>query len=331
MKKIKLSQAIDNYLYHNQARGLAAGTIRTQRSGLSVLQQTVGNKYVHQVSHADIDQVFSSYSWQQSTRNTKIGQYRQFFLWAKARDYTDTDPMFGWRMLAPPEKERQRIPRAEWPRLFDACLHPQEDIMVAIGLYLFLRVSEMQALQIRHVNLSESLIEVWRPKTRSRDTMPISSELDVHLRRWLTYLAELGYTKPDHYLLAARKRDLVIRGQLGAVAGTGTVDATRPFTHPSRAIRRILTRAGYYAEQEGGHTLRRSGARAYFDSLVEQGYDGALRRVQSMLGHSHSMMTETYLGLDLDRQQRNADLAGKPMFESNREVRFLHGVDSQAL
>jgi hypothetical protein len=33
-----------------------------------------------------------------------------------------------------------------------------------------------------------------------------------------------------------------------------------------------------------------------------------------MLGHAHSRTTERYLGIDLDRQQRNADLSGKLMF-----------------
>ena len=33
-----------------------------------------------------------------------------------------------------------------------------------------------------------------------------------------------------------------------------------------------------------------------------------------MLGHSTSLITETYLGLDLDRRQRNEDIAGNRMF-----------------
>jgi integrase len=330
MKKIRLEAASFEYANHSKARGLSPGTIRTQQSALRVFQNVVGNVPLSQVSHNDVDRVFSAHSWQQATRNTKIGQYRAFFRWAKARSYTDVDPMFGWRMLAPPEKDRARIPRAEWPKLFNACLHPQEEIVIAIGLYLFLRVSEMQALQLQHVHLSQSLIEVWRPKTKKWDTMPISAELDPYLRTWMTYLAELGFSDPGHYLVAARKRNLTMQGRFGAVAGSGTVDATKAFTQPSRVIRRVLTRAGYYAEQEGGHTLRRSGARAYFDELASNGYDGALRRVQSMLGHSHSMMTEVYLGLDLDRQQRNKELAGKPMF-SQQEVRHLRGVNRQAL
>lgn len=49
-----------------------------------------------------------------------------------------------------------------------------------------------------------------------------------------------------------------------------------------------------------------------------------------MLGHASSSMTEQYLGLDLDRQKRNFDLAGKPMFTSV-QTRKIYGVNRQAL
>lgn len=73
-----------------------------------------------------------------------------------------------------------------------------------------------------------------------------------------------------------------------------------------------------------GHVLRRSGARALFDRLRHEGYDGALRRVQAMLGHSSGTITETYLGLDVERVQRNEMLAGKPMFPDLPRAGTLH-------
>jgi integrase len=69
----------------------------------------------------------------------------------------------------------------------------------------------------------------------------------------------------------------------------------------------------------GGHVLRRSGARALFDRLRHEGYDGALKRVQSMLGHSNSVISERYLSLGVERLQRNEMLAGKPMFPETRK------------
>lgn len=319
MKRIKLSEARDEYSRHSKARGLEVSTITNQRTAINQLIKVLGDVQLGRVCHNDLDVVFSSHDWAPRTRNNRVGQYKAFFRWARSRGYTDGDPLFGWRLIRVPDQERTRVPVAEWPKLFAVCDHPQERIVLALGLYLFLRTSEMSALQLRHVNLQESLIEIWRPKTKQRDTMPISSELDAHLRQWMTYLAEQGFSAPDNFLVGARRRQ-----------DFSEVDATKPFSHAHRTVQRILVKAGYPTRQEGGHTLRRSGARAYFDELVSDGYDGALRRVQSMLGHSHSIMTEVYLGLDLDRQQRNQDLAGKPMFQHG-EVRVLRGVNREAL
>ena len=68
--------------------------------------------------------------------------------------------------------------------------------------------------------------------------------------------------------------------------------------------------------REGMHTLRRSGARALFNELVLEGYDGALRTVQSYLHHSSSTMTERYLGLAEDRHRRNKEFVGRNLYPS---------------
>jgi hypothetical protein len=46
------------------------------------------------------------------------------------------------------------------------------------------------------------------------------------------------------------------------------------------------------------------------------GYDGALRRVSSLLGHKNTITTERYLGLSLERSSRNQQFSGNRMFPS---------------
>jgi len=277
----------------------------------------LGDIYVENVKPQHIDRIFSTHAWQQSTRNVKISAFKGFFKWCKARHYIghSNDVMFGWRMRSAPEKERTRIPVDEWVNLFGNCVHPQERIIFATGLYLFLRSSEQRLIKLKDVNLDEGTIEIYRVKTETRDTMPISAELDRELRIYLAWYASQHKLEPDFYLIPARNRDLeydpVNRRN---VAGSGTVCPTRPISMPHRIVQRVLSRAGYETYGQGEHTLRRSGARAYFNVLVDSGYDGALRRVQSMLGHKKSMMTEVYLGLDLDRHTRNEDIIGNEMF-----------------
>jgi integrase len=191
-----------------------------------------------------------------------------------------------------------------------------ERIVFATGLYLFLRASEQQRLQLKMVDLDQGVIEVYRVKPKKWDVMPMSAELLPIMREHLTWLAQNGATDPNHFLIPTRNRDMRHDPVTHKwIAGTGTINPTRSLSKPHRIVQRILKKNGYEIQGEGEHTLRRSGARAYFDHLCEErNYDGALRRVQSMLGHSLSSTTETYIGLNIDRYTRNRDLTGKPMF-----------------
>jgi len=315
MSKPRLSEASQLYKDHCEARRLAQGTIRGQQCAIAQLISVAGDVRLDNVTSRHVDLLFARMQWAPTTRNNRIGQLRAFFSWARASKNMSAlnDPMATWRQQAPPETERLRIPFAKWGMLFDVAKHPQERIVLATGLYLFLRASEQQALRLKDVDLSSNRILVWRSKTKQHDWMPISSELDVELRRWLTWLAETHAPNDEHFLICARRKDSKRENNRWGVSYL--VNPERPLHKPSLVVQRILKRAGFEVEKgQGEHTLRRSGARAYFDSLVDQGYDGALRRVQAMLGHRHSLMTEHYLGLNIDRELRNKALAGQPMF-----------------
>jgi integrase len=304
---------------HCQARNLTAGTVRSNRQAVDALLEAVGDVWVDKIEHQHLDKVFAIHTWQTSTRNQRLGQFKQFFKWCRARGLMrpNSDPLFGWRNEKVPVTPRLLIPRSEWGRLFAACGHPQETMLVATGLFLFLRGSEQRLLQLKHVHLDKGEIQVYRTKTKEHDVMPISSELAEHLREHLRYLAAEHGSDPNFYLIPKRANNN--RGPNGKYVPCHGIVPTKPVHLPHLALQRVYARAGYPTMREGEHTLRRSGARAYFDSLVDQGYDGALRRVQSMLGHAHSAMTERYLGLDLDRASRNADLRLKPMFPTAGE------------
>jgi len=75
---------------------------------------------------------------------------------------------------------------------------------------------------------------------------------------------------------------------------------------PLRAFGVTLRDGDDKSKMEGVHTLRRSGARALFDEMVAQGsYDRVLRNVSAMLHHKSTVMTERYLGFDVDVTKRN--------------------------
>lgn len=321
-----LSQTTRLYLDHLAAKGRADSTVRANRLTLDALRRVTGDVDTAKVEPRHVDQFFvANAHWAPGTRNQRLVGLVSFFRWCRFMRFMprDSDPTFGWKPLKAASAEKLRIPVHEFGRLIDACENPHEDIIVATGLYLFLRGSEQRYLRIGHVSLDRNEIEVYRVKTRERDVMPISLELEEHLRGYLRWLAEQGISGPDHYLIPSRFHAEARAGHKGLVKGSGGLNPAKPFCRPHEHVQRVMARVGYPTDGEGEHTLRRSGARAYFDSLVAQGYDGALRRVQSMLGHKTSMMTERYLGLDLDRHKRNEDLRGRPMFPALRDARVV--------
>src|SRR5690606_30101648 len=84
-----------------------------------------------------------------------------------------------------------------------------------------------------------------------------------------------------------------------------------------RVVQGALGALGYPTRGEGCHTVRRSVARAFFDSMAtDTGYDAALRTVSAMLHHKSSATTEIYLGLTSERVRRDSLLRGRPFLSA---------------
>lgn len=319
------NQAASEYLDHCLARGLSPRTVASRASSLRRFSLIAGNVLVWSVTAKHVDKVFQHHNWTAGTRNQKLTHYKVFLRWCRARGFMhrDSDPLFGWRMETLAKPDRLRIPLDEWPTVFSACQTKNETMAIALGFYLFLRNSEMQAIQLKHIDLDEAEIQIFRTKTKDYDTMPISEELDGYLRSHIAWLTAMGIRQPDTYLLPANSKPVMQKGENRYQAGRTHPIPTMPMAYPYKSIQLVLKRAGYPTFKEGAHTLRRSGARAYFDVLVDQGYDGALKRVQSMLGHSHGAMTEHYLGLNLERFRRNRAISHKAMFPTLQNAQII--------
>lgn len=330
---IKLSDAIDGYLAHLQARGLATGSIKNNRQVVHRLLVELGNIQVQSIQPRHVDRFFAAGKWGPSTQNLYLGYVRQFFAWCRAHGFMhrDTDPTVGWRNIRVPKTERTRVPLHDFPLLLDAANHPRDRAVVALGLFTFMRGSEVQALRVGDLDLAGCTLHMYRDKTEEEDTLPVSEELRVEMVRWLNwYRQDQGYLDPHWFLVPAKEKDEWGSDGAGGftkISGVASVKPTQRMTHPYRAVQRTLTLYGIEEKGTGGHTLRRSGARALFDTLREQGYDGALMRVSSMLGHHDTRVTEKYIGLGLERMQRNEQFAGKRMFPTLTETGKLRVVN----
>ena len=331
MNKIVLSDAIDQFIQHSKAQGLAANTLKNRRVCLHHALTCWGNIQVRAIEPRHVDLMFSLKDWNASTRNNYLAQLRIFFKWCRNHKILgrDDDPTATWSKQREQRSEQLRVPQEQFGELLNATGTPLDRIIVSLGLFLFVRGSEITSMKVSDDRGEE--MRVIRHKTKKIDYLPICSELRVELDRWKKEYARLigQPPHPDHYLVP-RRMPPGVAGEFENIQSfhanvLAGVYPDRPFLTPYHAVKRTLKAIGFEVKGTGVHTLRRSGARAMFDNLREEGTDGALLRVQSMLSHSDPKVTTRYIGLELEREQLKGMFAGKPMF------RILNPVESSSV
>ena len=227
---------------------------------------------------------------------------------------------------------RTRVEPKDFGAFLDACSTPHERIVVALGLYLFVRASEITAIRVKDVDLDKQEILIRVMKSQLADPMPICQELDAELRRWLTwYSTDIRCPLEGDFFLVPRRRRRPLGNDGSGPGGGFMIERAHNNCVPDQQLQRAhryvqkpllafgvdLRGEDGKSTMEGVHTLRRSGARALFDGMVDEGsYDGILRYVSAMLHHKSTVMTERYLGLDVDVKKRNDLLKGHLMFPS---------------
>lgn len=335
-RNITLADAVDEYTRHLRARGLADNTVKNNIQALTAAQRTWGNILVGSIRAVHIDRYFQENQWGPSTRNLYRGYLSQFFKWSRNHGYMgrDFDPLFGWRNERVPEAPRMRLPVDQFYPLMDSCTHPRDRAVVALGLFTFLRGSELQTLRVNDLDMSDLTLDIYRRKTRQYDTMPVCEELREEMVRWLNwYRQDQGQIIGSWFLVPSKKPDewAQVNGVWQRSDKLASLRPEQKIGHPYAIVQRALANLGYDTKGEGEHTLRRSGARALFDTLRSQGRDGALMRVSSMLGHRDTRITEAYIGLNMERDQRNAALSGERMFpQITTDMGTLHVIGGES-
>ncbi len=324
----RFDDAIQDYLKARKVGGYARNTLNNDRVILDHAQGVIGNLLLHNITDIHVREVMAKAGETRSARTLNLNHacLRQFFNWAAEtkRMPKHHNPMAGSRPPRFTIEERRRVHISQFPALLDSAGHPRNRMLVALALYLFSRSIEITGIRLKDVSLQDQTIRVTIGKLRNQvvtDDMPIASELDRELRDYLTwYSQKFPEMNPEWYLVPAiTGYRFVSRG----VREGGHMIPYRRLKRPSAVVNRCLQAIGFDVRSddgsslhEGMHTLRRSGARAYFDTLRNKGYDGALRRVQALLHHKSLQMTEHYIGLDLDRLERNEAMKGEIMFPS---------------
>lgn len=316
----RLSSVVDDYLAYRAQNGYRPNTVKNDRQTLSRLLTHVGDVEVTSITPTDIDRMLGSMLTSRrysvgSVNNTQSG-ISAFARWCRSRGYAPQtwDPIAGRRYVPSQATSRTYIPLAEFPVVLDAAERPRDRAFMALGLFTMSRQSEIVGMRVKDLSLSAGVLDVVIQKSYKVDVLPLSSELDREMRRWIVAYQEAvgGPLDPDWFLVPAMQ-------QSSARFGTFDLVPTRPISRSADLVRRVLERCGYTGARMGCHDLRRSAARALFDELAADGYDGALRLVSAMLHHAGTATTEKYLGLDLDRERRDQRIAGRAMFPSLTE------------
>jgi integrase len=237
------------------------------------------------------------------------------------------------------KRDMERIPVYRWPQLL-ACAQesdPRDRVLVAMGLYTLLRDQEMAALRLRDVDLNAGHIRARIPKTDDLDLVAISADLDRELRTWyIHYQNRVGPLEPNMLLLPARRIPPPLRTSRGTWMASphSSYDPYASVGKCAAIVTPLFKQIGYRTRDESGkstgmgaHTLRRSGARAYYDYFVSQGRADALRVVQTMLHHKNAEMTQHYIGLREDRQTRDQLVRGVTIFGLHELKTISRGVD----
>ena len=316
-----IQQVGQDYLAFMEARGLARSTITTAKNVINHATRAWGDINVEDIKPKNIDDFFIGKDWSTGTRNIYLLGLRNLLKYCRTHNYLppDYDPTAGWKTRTLEKKEKTWLTLPVLGAMMDATPHARDRAFLALGIYTFMRASEIIELKWRDVDLQNNEIHIYRIKTKQSDQLPICAELRYELIAWATYYHnECGVINPDWFVVPSRgPRPMKgVHGQRKLIP-TGEPNPLRPtqrIGRPQRIVKDAMTRIGIGEKGDGCHVLRRSGARSLFEELREQGYDGSARRVQSMLGHANLVTTELYLGIDNERRQRNEALSGKTMF-----------------
>ncbi|WP_158542940.1 tyrosine-type recombinase/integrase [Phytoactinopolyspora halophila] len=251
----------------------------------------------------------NSDSWKPATKQMYVARIGHFQRWLKSRGYIDplTDIIEDFRHLKTSRGQQLFVPSSRFDELLDVAERQcaRDRALVALGLYSLVRRSEM--INIRWGDIEER-ISIYRTKTDDVDSLPISKYLEPELNRWRSHLCRLlQITAPDPrwpVICALQNKD-------PRAASDETYVPDRAFMNPGRRVWTALTTLGYTDKGLGTHTLRRSGAHAMLDELIEKGVgqDMALIIVKEMLGHADVSMTMTYLNWRAHRRKRDEIVA----------------------
>lgn len=316
-----LYQGITEHLADLEAKGRKPATLNNHRQALMHALNAWGNMDCRDIREEQIAAYFTGKNWSAGTQMIYLGALRAFgnYLRRKGAWARTFDPFDGWVIKGETRVERLWLTVPQMLELVESEPCERNRALFSLGIYTLGRAGEITSLKVGDLDLQRNTLVFYRHKTRQWDRLPVCEELHEDLTRWLGYYESIMGTPDPEWLLVPAMGPQPMTGAPGGrtFVPTGAPRPMKPtarISKPSSLATEGLRRIGFRQSGNGMHVLRRSSAREMFEQLRADGYDHALRRVASMLGHLHTSETEHYIGVDGERRARDEMLAGKRMF-----------------
>lgn len=327
-----LAEAVAAYI-DMTSRKREAATAKGYRLALTMFLQHVGDIQLRHLSSAHVEAFFYGPKGILAEHKTSSGQVREAVSNPTFNNYRLRISAFlrhcvrkGWvktdllgevdRATVETNVQRLRLKPHDLFRMLDLAGSARDRAYIATAQNTLKRASEIIALKVEDVDLDGGWVRIFNFKKKRWDNYPITQDLDLELRRWLTQYA-IDIKRP------LEKDDYLFPGRREAHFGGGrpryySWEPKNRLYRAERIIQRALAKMGYEELRgTGTHTIRRSVARAQFDRLAEGGgYANAMRIVMRMLDHKEQKTTEIYLGLDEDTVRRDDLMHGMPFMSA---------------
>lgn len=187
-----------------QQRGFSARTHKTYLAAVSALA-----KYYHTPpDQIEVDQIQEYFVYLVKQRNLSGASCRLYlnalrFLYLQVLQWDHFNIPIQYPKRA--EKIPELLTRGEVRRILTACSNAKHRTMLTICYGCGLRVSELMAIKVRHIDGERHLLHVEQGKGAKDRMVIVSAALLIHLRHyWLQYRPVIwlfpNRTKPDQHL-----------------------------------------------------------------------------------------------------------------------------------
>ncbi len=186
--KKPLAQLIEEFLKSRTESGCRAEYLRVQGHVMGKVSRQFGGRFIHEISHTEIQEWMRSQKWSARTRKNYHSDLRNLFNFAIKQGYCLLNPL---ERIDPPKLDEAApgiLNPDQVQKLLEAASSYRSGqylAYVAIGLFAGLRSSEIQALDWSEIDLEQKLIHVkgWKAKTRRRRVVGIADNLLLWLRQ----------------------------------------------------------------------------------------------------------------------------------------------------